>query len=64
MATEVTIKGGEIATVKCIRCSATIDRPILSVRRFRAAGQRILAVTPRANASEPLIIVQNWPARG
>jgi hypothetical protein len=27
-----------------------------------AHGQRILAVTPRLNAPEPITILRNWPA--
>ena len=62
MAAEVTIKGGEIQTGEV--------RPLfgpLSIGNgyqydVSADGQRILAITPRQSVSEPLTIVQNWPA--
>jgi hypothetical protein len=60
MAAEVTIKGGEIQTGEV----RPLFGPLLTGNGFQydvsADGQRILAVTPRQNASEPLTIVQNW----
>jgi Tol biopolymer transport system component len=62
MAAEVTIKGGEIQTGEV----RALFGPVLIGDGYQydvsADGQRILAVTPRQNAAEPLTIVQNWPA--
>jgi Tol biopolymer transport system component len=62
MAAELTIKGGEIQTGEV----RPLFGPLRTGNGFQydvsADGQRFLAVTPRQNASEPLTIVQNWPA--
>jgi hypothetical protein len=62
MAAEVTIKGGEIETGEV----HPLFGPLLTASGYQydvsADGQRILAVTPRANGSEALTIVQNWTA--
>jgi serine/threonine protein kinase len=62
MAAEFTIKDGKIQTGEV--------RPLFGPRLIgngyqydvSTDGQRVLAVMPRQNASEPLTIVQNWPA--
>jgi serine/threonine protein kinase len=62
MAAGITTKDGEIQRGEV--------RPLFGPLPFgngyqydvSADGQRILTVTPRQNASEPLTIVQNWPA--
>jgi hypothetical protein len=62
MAAEVMIKGGKIQTGEV----RPLFGPLLIGNGYQydvsADGQRILAVTPRENASGPLTIVQNWPA--
>jgi Tol biopolymer transport system component len=62
MAAEVMIKGAEIQTGEV----RPLFGPLLTDNGFQydvsADGQRILAVTPRQSASEPLTIVQNWTA--
>jgi hypothetical protein len=61
-AAKVTIKGVEIETGEV----HALFGPLLTGGGYRydvsADGQHILAVTPRANASEALTIVQNWTA--
>jgi Tol biopolymer transport system component len=62
IAAEVTIKGAEIQTGEV----RPLFGPLLTGNGYQydisADGQRILTVTPRQNASEPLTIVQDWPA--
>jgi len=62
MAAEITAKGGEIETGG----AHPLFGPLPTSNGFQydvsADGQRILAVTPRQTGSEPLTIVQNWPA--
>jgi Tol biopolymer transport system component len=62
MAAEVMIKGGKIQTGEV----RPLFGPLLTGNGFQydvsADGQRILIVTSRQSASEPLTIVQNWPA--
>jgi Tol biopolymer transport system component len=62
MAAEVMIKGGEIQTGEVRPLFGPL--PIGNGYQYdvSADGQRILAVTPRENASVPLTLVQNWPA--
>jgi Tol biopolymer transport system component len=62
MAVEVTIKGGEIQTGEVRPLFGPLLTGIGYQYDVSADGQRILAVMPRQNASEPLTIVQNWPA--
>jgi Tol biopolymer transport system component len=62
MAAEVTIEGGQIETGEV----HPLFGPLLTASGYQydvsADGQRILAITPRANGSEALTIVQNWTA--
>jgi Tol biopolymer transport system component len=62
MAAEVTIKDGEIQTGEVRPLFGPLTLGIGYQYDLSADGQRILAVTPRSNGSEPLTIVQNWPA--
>jgi Tol biopolymer transport system component/tRNA A-37 threonylcarbamoyl transferase component Bud32 len=62
-AAEVTIKGGEIETGEL----HPLFGPLITVAfgnwyDVSADGQRILAIMPQQNASEPLTLVQNWTA--
>jgi Tol biopolymer transport system component len=58
---EVAIKGDQILKDEVHPLFAL---PMNGAGQYDASadGQRILAITPRQNASEPLTIVQNWPA--
>jgi Tol biopolymer transport system component len=59
--TEVAIKGDQIQNGEV----HPLFGPLLNASGqydVSADGQRILAITPRQNASEPLTIVQNWSA--
>jgi Tol biopolymer transport system component len=62
MAAQITTKDGEIQTAEV----RPLFGPLLTGNQYQydvsADGQRILAIAPRENASEPLTIVQNWPA--
>jgi Tol biopolymer transport system component len=62
MAAEVMIKGGEIQAGEVRPQFGPL--PVANGYQYDVAvdGQRILAITPRQSASEPLTIVQNWPA--
>jgi Tol biopolymer transport system component len=63
MAAEVKTRGEEIETGKERDLSVTMAAVGVSYQYdVSADGQRILAVTQRHDASEPLTIVQNWPA--
>jgi Tol biopolymer transport system component/predicted Ser/Thr protein kinase len=62
MAAEVALKGGGIETGEVHPLFGPLSTGILNQYDVSADGQRILAITPRQNASEPLTIVQNWPA--
>jgi Tol biopolymer transport system component len=58
---EVAIKGNQIQTGEVHPLFAL---PMNGAGQYDASadGQRILAITPRQSASEPLTIIQNWPA--
>jgi Tol biopolymer transport system component len=60
MAAEVAIKGDQIQKGEMHPLFAL---PLAGADQYdvSADGQRILAITPRQNAAEPLTIVQNWP---
>jgi Tol biopolymer transport system component len=62
MAAEITTKDGETQHGEV----RPLFGPLLTSNGFQydvsADGQRVLAVTPRQSASEPLTIIQNWPA--
>jgi Tol biopolymer transport system component len=62
MAAQIAIRGGEFETGEV----HPLFGPLLTGNSYQydvsADGQRILAITPRQTASEPLTIVQNWPA--
>jgi Tol biopolymer transport system component len=62
MAADVMIKGGDIQIGEVRPLFGPL--PIGNGYQYdvSADGQRILAVTLRQNASEPLSIIQNWPA--
>jgi hypothetical protein len=61
MATEVAIKGDQIQNGET---HPLFGLPLGGSDQYdvSADGQRVLAITSRQNASEPLTIVQNWPA--
>jgi Tol biopolymer transport system component len=62
MAAEITTKDGEIQHGEVRPLFGPL--PVGNGYQYdvSADGQRILAITPRQNVSEPLTIVQNWPA--
>jgi Tol biopolymer transport system component len=61
MSAEITIRGDQIEIGEV---NPLFGLPLNGTHQYdvSADGQRILAVTPRENASEHLTIVQNWPA--
>jgi Tol biopolymer transport system component len=61
MAAEITTKDGEIQRGEVRPLFGPLPTSNGYQYDVSTDGQRILAVTPRQNASEPLTIVQNWP---